>query len=368
MSSVHRYTEIGGRYTATFLAQLASPALFRRSWPIAYVLNPGSERDVAAYFPKLAHQWVRDRGLTFAGFLTGDRIFTSIIVAFPYTNEELLGQREVTELVVRQLERLHVQRFALNGVIPAAIGKHAVPLPDERYVVSQEGTLFMMENNVADVLAHPEHAALRSRPIAIVGAGYCGAQLAARLALQGQTVLAFDQRPEAAERLPAEVAFCGADMARIQEAGVIALLTTRGNDGMQSILPHLVSGQAVVSDTHPKVSSRLWEQARQKGVFGYECATTLPGFRLTPKLPRWPADTLPGCVVTALVEATTHRRDLDPAEFARQARAMGIVSRLDLPGPYRSRATPSSRAADRAAERAAWARIVRDLRPPSRPG
>jgi hypothetical protein len=334
LRSLQRQARLSARHAVTLLAQGISPAILQRNWPIAYVLNAGSERDIDAYFPKSAQRWVRNRGLLFAGFLTGDTISSSIIVGCPYSNEELLAQRSATEFLVRQLSSLRVLRFALNGVIPAAIGKHGIPLPDERYVVSQEGTLFMVESNIASVLANPRHDSVKRLPVAVVGAGHCGAQLADRLARRGLKVLAFDRRPEAAQRLSGAVAFCGEDTSRIREAGVIVLLTTRGDDGMESILPHLGAGQVVISDTHPKVSSRLWERARQRGAWGYESATTLPGLRLIPKLPRWPADTLPGCVVTALVEALSGPAQGDPAAFARSAAALGIVGRLDTPPPY----------------------------------
>jgi len=70
-------------------------------------------------------------------------------------------------------------------------------------------------------------------------------------------------------------------------------------------------------------------------VLVYESALTRHGTRFIPKLPRWPADTIPGCVAQAIVECHLERTVIDQEAFTILGDRL-FEPRLDIPGGLRA--------------------------------
>lgn len=136
---------------------------------------------------------------------------------------------------------------------------------------------------------------------------------------------------ERCRKLRDGVTFVGMDAGALGEASVVVLLSTGGDEGVASIAGSLTPGTVIVSDTHPKISRAAAKGLRDRGVVVYESALTRRGTRVVPKLPRWPADTIPGCVAQAIVECALDRTVIDQEAFTILGDRL-FESRLDRPG------------------------------------
>ena len=317
------------RYAAIAPLVMGLPLVRRIPWRIIWVVNAGSESDRRSYgaLARIGRLLGIDVGPI--GLFRISGIGWGLIVATPSSNDELRSSAERSRRLVADVERFRGRRIALAGVIPSCFTQHRVWPDDDRFVRGQYATVHMIRRNVEDVLRrNPE---LADRAIAIVGVGATGQLVANDLAHSGYELLALDPRPEAASGLGDGVRFLGMDTAALADAGVVVLLSTGGDEGVASIASALIPGTAVVSDTHPKVSRSAARDLHDRGVIVYESALTRRGTRFVPKLPRWPADTIPGCVAQAIVECSLDRTVIEQDAFTILGDRL-FESRLDRPG------------------------------------
>ena len=311
-------------------ARFSLPLARRLRWHTIWVVNAGSQQDVDAYFPPSVSARLReDSPLLPIGVYTAPGARPSLIVGTLWTNAELAARPAALAAMVGQLAGFRARRICLNGVIPSLLHRHQLWPDDERFIQEQRGTLFMLEENVSQVAERLRDRGERLGGICVVGAGFTGAQLANRLAGEGYTVTTLDPRADVQRRLDPQVRHCGMDArSALQDAQLAILLSTRGDDGVRSLLGALRPGMVVLSDTHPKVSLPMAERLAARGVTLVESAMTRPGVRFYPKLPRWASDTVPGCVGQAFVEADDR---YDPRRsFDDNARDI-LTARLDRP-------------------------------------
>ena len=194
------------------------------------------------------------------------------------------------------------------------------------------GTIYMIRENLVEIeVRHPE-VLDNSRCVAIIGVGQTGAQVANHLAEHGYRVLAFDARATAAERLSPAVEFAALDTTQLEHAGVFVFLTPKGDDAARLVFHSVKPGTVVLADTHPKLSRADAARLRSRGVRIYESALTRTGTLFVPKIPRWPRDTIPGCIGQALVEVAAGRSLKRQREFEELAPTV-LRARLDEPDP-----------------------------------
>jgi len=329
-SAARRRLSMMARYAAIAPLVVGLPLVRRVPWKIIWVVNAGSESDRHAYalFARLGRMLRIDVGPIGIFRIAG--IGWGLIIATPSTNDDLRASAERCFRLVADVRRFNGRRIALAGVIPSCLTQNdAWPDDDDRFVKGQYATVHMIRRNVEDVLRR--HRDLAGRPIAIVGVGATGRLVANDLAYSGYRLLAFDVRPEAASGLDEGIRFVGMETDELGQVGVVVLLSTGGDAGVASIGQALVPGTAVVSDTHPKISRRAARSLHERGVLVYESALTRRGTRFIPKLPRWPADTIPGCVAQAVIECHLDRTVIDQDAFAILGDRL-FEPRLDRPG------------------------------------
>ena len=329
-SDLRRRFSMSARSVTIAPLVIALPLVRLIPWQIIWVVNAGSESDRRAYavfarIGRILHIDVGPIGLfRIAGIGWG------LIVATPSTNDELRSSEQRCRRLVADVRRFRGRRIALAGVIPSCLSRHqAWPEDDDRFVKGQYATVHMIRRNVEDV--HRRHKELAKLPIAIVGVGATGRLVANDLAFSGYPMVALDVRPEAAADLHEGVRFVGSDTDSLGDVGVVVLLSTGGDAGVSSIAHALRPGTAVVSDTHPKVSRAAARDLHARGVHVYESALTRHGTRFVPKLPRWPADTIPGCVAQAIIECHLDRTVIDQDAFTILGDRL-FEPRLDRPG------------------------------------
>jgi len=189
-------------------------------------------------------------------------------------------------------------------------------------------TLFMISENIKAV--RELHPGTKGLSIGVVGCGYTGANLVEYLSqVLNDKVVAFDTSRRVSNFEHAE--FVGDDFTRIEECGIVIILTTQGNSGIESIISHLNPYSVVISDTHPKITRSRWQEVNKKVSGCYESATIYPGSWFFPSFPRWNNKTVPGCVVQAIVESVYDIKFEEQEQFNRYAIECGFVARLDKP-------------------------------------
>lgn len=317
-----------GRFVLIGLLVAARPLLRLRKWPVIWVVNAGSESDKKAYGPLAKLNERRGWEVVPVGLFRVPGVGWNLIVGTSASNDDLRAGAQTCERTVGAARRFRADRIALNGVLPSCLTQHGIWPDDDRMVKGQYATVHMISNNVEDVLA--ERPDLGGKAMAVVGVGATGRLVANELARPGYNVVAFDVRPEAADGLDPRVQFCGMDTAALADVGVVVLLSTGGDQGAASIERDIAPGSVIVSDTHPKLSRSSVASLRSRGVTVYESALTKPGTRFVPKLPKWAADTIPGCVGQAIVEQKLGRPAIEQDGFDIAASRI-LGSRLDRP-------------------------------------
>lgn len=294
------------RYAST-MAMCASIPLWQAiPWRTIYVINAGRPTDIDAYLPRSLHPMAKRQGLIPAGFFYIPNFGMSFIAGSPFSNREIVEEPAKCQRIIEEAAKYKADRISLNGVIPSAVYRHDLWPEDERFVRLQWATIFMIEQNIDQIIARHALQSNGGLPgVCVVGAGYTGAQMANRLAKKGFSVTSMDPREEAQHRLDDAVRFVGMDAREaLRDVTIIVLLTSRGDDGVASVREALRPDQIILSDTHPKISRPLCRSLQSEGIQVYESALTRPGTVLLPKMPRWDRDTIPGCVAQAILEAS----------------------------------------------------------------
>jgi len=305
------------------------PILIRLPWKIIFGVNAGSENDTKNYSPS----W-------FAKITRASIFYPIGIIKLPigyglqlgaqYSNEEIKENSELTYKLIKFLKKFkNTDRICLNGVIPSAAAKHGVWPDDDRFVTTQFGTLFMVNENIKEI--RERHPHVNNMPIGVVGCGYTGTRLIEYLSEELHIdVIGFDSSQKG--RTFKAAVFAGDQFSKIRKCGIVIILTTQGNSGIESILSHLNPHSVVLSDTHPKITNRMWERVSKRVCAIYESATKLPGCYFFPSFPRWAPDTVPGCTVQGITESYANKVITSQIESNELSRKWGFIARLDRPG------------------------------------
>ncbi len=314
------------------LMSIFYPILLIYPWKIVFAVNAATDKDIKAFAPMWLAMAIRR-----VGFLPGGIMKTpfglGLQVGAFYSNEEIKNDICVCEKLLKSVSRFNAKRISLNGVIPSAAISHGIfPENDERFVKGHFGTVFMIEENIKAIM--DRYPQIKTKPIGVLGCGYTGKMLIDKLDKNGSyTLYGFDLHKTDVKISNGH--FFGQEMEKISDCALIVLLTTRGDDGINSILDFLSEKSIILADTQPKVSNYVWSLIAGRNCIGLECASTISGFKCIPSAPRWNKTTLPGCMVQALVESHTNVGVISQSDFNGTANNLGIRSRLDIPYVFR---------------------------------
>jgi len=317
-----------GRIALTMVLIAAKPILRLKLWPAIFVVNAGSESDIKSYLPLWVLKVVPKHNLYAIGFYRISWACWALVLGTPASNEELDRDPELMAKVVNGVKRWKGRRIALTGILTAYAVKHRCwPDADGRFVLGSYGTPYLFRINIKELSRRFGKDVIEKTPVGVVGYGYTGKRVATYLRGIGYTVYGFDQLNDRDEG----VHFMGSDFGRLQECGLIVLMTTCGDGGLDTIASHIQKGQVVLADTHPKPTSKGWATVTSRGGIAAECGALFSAGMFWPKLPRWGSKNTLGCSMQAIAEAATKTLADTQADFDVLADRVGIESMIEYP-------------------------------------
>jgi hypothetical protein len=160
------------------------------------------------------------------------------------------------------------------------------------------------------------------------GAGFVGAKLVQDLAKHFRKVIAFDLRYE--ESVTTGNILETSDLERLRDAHITMIFTPCGDDAAPCA-PYLSPGSIVADDTHPCVSQPVRAKFRAAKVSLLKAAATnlVHPVSFYPKLPNFYSDSVPGCLLEALVVSRRgHGVTEDFEKFCQEAEHLGFAPQL----------------------------------------
>jgi hypothetical protein len=275
---------------------------------------------------------------------------------------------------VQHLQEKLVQSFprssiALAGRLPSLLHKGGVSLKPP-IVGGWEGTCYAMrrvalaladryaahtleldtqctiESACSIYQACPGASAAASLTAAVIGGGgFVGSKIVQDLSSYFRKVIAYDVRYTELEERGNVVRTN--DLGFLREAQVSLIFTACGDDVAPAVR-YLAAGSIVADDTHPCVSALVRERFKAAQVTLLKAAAVnhLQPVNFYPRLPNFNRDSIPGCLLEALV-VTRHGHEVteDFEKFCQEAAALGFGPQLmtDLHEPMIDSSTHSSK-------------------------
>jgi predicted amino acid dehydrogenase len=290
-----------------------------------FVVYPGTERDKRLYVPAWAERFLRP--LSPSGIIHY-RGRWGLMVSGLATAELLERRPEAIEALLSEARREFplVEVIALAGRLPSIAARAGVDL-GQPFTRGDRGTLSAM------LAAARELARRTGRPseeltIAVPGGGgFVGMRLALELGPEFGRVVAVDPRYRGERRRHGNIVFT--DSAReLTGADVVIVLTRRGEE-MGEIAPFLSPGTLVADDTHPEMPPEVRRAVERRGAELLKASVYDERFHITPRIPMFRCDDIPGCLLEALVVLDRGRSVLrSQLDFDRAAQEIGFRVRL----------------------------------------
>jgi len=192
------------------------------------------------------------------------------------------------------------------------------------------GTRCAMRSVALDLAKRAGMASACESTIAVIGgAGYLGSQVVKDLALEFKKVVAVDIRFDKETKMTKNVLKTN-DPSALQGIKLFLLFTSCGDD-LAPWVSFIESGSYIADDTHPCVGPALQEVLKSKKIYLLKAAACNIKEPLitSPRLPNFQSDSIPGCLLEALVVARCNSKVTeDFEEFCESARLLGFGSQL----------------------------------------
>lgn len=317
------------RRLTVFWLFLTRPFLKRKHWPVLLVVNSGSKADNRSYFsPSFNEAFLGKTDLYPIGHFPLPNNETALLLGCPSTFHELAEDKQLVEDLITETQSWNAKTIALLGQLPSVANRHKVwPKDDPRFMDGQLGTSSMIRMNVLDLFEmYPETS---NKPVAIVGAGYTGYNVANDL-IRDHRVVVFDKNKKLEPQFVSDdVVYAHDHWESLDDCGIVILLTQSGDDGIKTIYPYLRSHHVLLSDTHPRPTKIGWDLVRERKSKAYVCGTSREGAQFTPQLPGWKPNNLPGCALEAVVTYDVDEKVKCVDTFIELARGKGLASDMD---------------------------------------
>ena len=311
---------------AFLVLNLSWRALHHRLTPAyVFVVYPGTERDKRLYVPAWAEQFLRP--LSPSGVIRY-RGRWGLMVSGLATAELLERRPEAIEALLAEARREfpRVEVIALAGRLPSIAARAGVDL-GQPFTRGDRGTLSAMlgaARELAERTGRPSDELTIAVP---GGGGFIGMRLALELGAEFRRVIALDPRYHGERRRHDNLVFTDRPD-EVGDADVVIVLTRRG-DEVADVVPHLRPGALVADDTHPEMPLAVRRAAERRGAEVLKASVYDVRFQITPRIPMFRADDIPGCLLEALVVLDRGRAVLrSQVEFDRAAREIGFRTRL----------------------------------------
>ena len=315
-----------GMAVAFLALNLAWRVLHRRLTPAyVFVVYPGTERDKRLYVPAWAERFLRP--LSLSGVIRY-RGRWGLMVSGLATAELLERRPEAIEALLAEARREFplVEVIALAGRLPSIAARAGVDL-GQPFTRGDRGTLSAMLGAARELA---ERTGRRRDELTIAvpgGGGFIGMRLALELGGEFGRVIALDPRYHGERRRHSNIVFTDRP-AEVGDADVVIVLTRRGEE-VAGVVPFLRPGALVADDTHPEMPPAVRRAAERRGVEVLKASVYDVRFQITPRIPMFRADDIPGCLLEALVVLDRGRAVLrSQVEFDLAAREIGFRTRL----------------------------------------
>lgn len=227
---------------------------------------------------------------------------TGFMVASTVLEDILYSEGHTTRSYLQDLAHRFpsAERVALVGRLPNFAKRAGVPL-ESPFVDGAMGTRFMIRDAALHLRTLPGYQ--RETGITVLGgAGRIGDQVCQDLLGDFSEVIAFDKRYVHEEIVVTERGrmIRTSSTARLNEHRLFIGLTHHG-DAIRELAEFLPQGGMIADDTHPCISPSVRAQLLQRGVSTMKIVLTHERFSMTPRMPAWNAQDIPGCLVEALV-------------------------------------------------------------------
>lgn len=317
---------------------ILTPLLKKMRWQLVFIINTGPSDVVSQIIPKPLVQFLLNNSffkhtLFPAGFISTCS-GSGLILVNCATNQEIKTSKELINRHINQVAIYSASKIALGGVLPSAINHYSLyDTLDSRFVTQSHGTVYMLLHAIEKSSKENPCLCLNQRPIAIIGAGYTGLALASQLAARKTNVSLYDITPKSPSIIQSNIrSYYGLNSFNtISKAGTVILLTTNGDDGLSSILPHLLPNMIIISDTFPKVSKYYQERLIQKGVLYYECYANIGRSKIYPSYGHLNQEMIGGCMLQACVESQSKKHFDTYESFSKEAQQQNACSVLHNP-------------------------------------
>jgi len=292
-----------------------------RLFDYVFLVYPGTDKDLDGYAPRwLAKKSVYRSKLSLAGIITkpkGGVIGRGLILVIPNTVRNMLAISSdcvsLKENLQKMAEKLSLKAVAIAGRAPSIFLHHGIEL-DELFVQGTKGMVFCTIKTVEDVF-QKHSLSVEDTKICIFGSGRVGTTIADYLKSYSYNVSLttansiFDEKE--ADTSVADISLKNAD--------VVIVISAKGSD-IYPYMKHLKDGAIIIDDTHPRMLRPF------KRGFVYRASLGIDGLKFTPSLPSYNSDSIPGCVIEAIVQSSSGKIETQQ-EFNEKATAIGFRTR-----------------------------------------
>jgi hypothetical protein len=314
---------------------------FLWKWVIRFFYKPdfiflvyGQERHKRACWSKSRERKIGLFGLIgFISYYRNGKKLRGLTLASTVSMEDF---NENTSLAIKVTDEVQqrfpkTQAIALAGQLPGWLVRSSGIPPQQPLIGGMRGTCFAVRQAVREISL--QFSSAKHLCVAVAGgAGHTGSEVVSVLAQEYGRIIAFDSRFKNDEtdgnvlRTSNPYHLC--------EAKVVVVLTAKGDDA-QLIAAHLNPGAIVADDTHPMMNKRVRKLFIDQKVSVVKITVADGSVNMTPRLPDFKRDDVPGCLLEALVVKLRGPQVLESQEvFNHAAEELGFKSRLESHPDY----------------------------------
>ncbi len=313
-----------GRIVLFFLLYFSWPLLRQLGKPLVFAVY-GTKKHQRAYWPDWIHK--RLRGAFPIGLLRFENswgfVAASNINAEEFAADPLLAVHYIQEL---RKEFPKAKVIALAGGLPGWLRKAGKNIANP-FVDGSLGTRFAMmkaAKDTAGILGKKTQDVIIGL---LGGTGYTGSQVVDDAAKDFCDVVAVDPKYDGHAWRAGNVLFTN-NPADLTVTHAVIVLTRKGDDAATAV-PFFRQGTIVVDDTHPCMSPQLRDKLQNSGVDLWKAVMANGRLQMIPRMPNFRSDSIPGCLLEALVVLKRGRDPLMDSElFFQTATELGFHSEL----------------------------------------
>jgi hypothetical protein len=326
--SLKRRLWVFGRMASFLGVNLLWPLLKNVVKPQVVFAVYGTRGDQKAYFPN----WFKKicPPVVVAAYLK-DKASHGVMISSVYSEEELASDSKKVIKYISDMRKAFpsAKRFALVGRLPGFSTKAGIdithPLVDGSF-----GTRFAMYESAIQIAKKLEDRTQATSIAILGGAGRIGSKLIDNLCKSFQTVIAIDPRytEDQQELKGGSTVIYTKRREAVRGTRLVLVLTAKGDD-IKPMVEYFEPGTVIADDTHPCIKRNTREQLNKQGVELWKTVVTTSDYGMYPRMPNFRSDSIPGCLLEALVLNATGDYVLESTSiFFEEAKKCGYKTLL----------------------------------------